>query len=817
MRGYAERLWFDISHSFRALRRSRGFTAVVLATLTLGIGANASVFAVLNRLLLQSPPGVVHPDEVRRVHEQFTVAMTHKVLARDAFSFREVEAVRNALPGQTVAGYAPLQDGVDFGTGLREVGVTSVVGDYFRTLEVQPATGRPFSPAEFGRNGPARVAIISDRVWRADFRANPAALGRTIHVAQQPFTVIGVAPPDFRGVDIEPADVWIPFNAAGDSIGRIRQLNNVMDMRLTLLVNVSDADLPLTGQRVSRALKALNIVGDGGAIVSLAPLADALRPQSGKATVTVLRDLQGAALAILLIAVANVTALLLMRVAHRRRELAIRTALGSSRARIAAQLISESTMLAIAAAALALLMSYWASIALRQLLLPGVDQQLALVNWRVVVMTIAGAVAIGALIGVLISLFARDNAVSDALRTGGLATSRGGSRVREGMLVVQIALSIVLLSAAGMFVRSFQHVASISIGYDGHDVLIASIENGRFVDQRIPALIRTARGQLTHIPGVAQVAASSVLPLSAMQFAPLFLPGRDSLPTLFGYNPALTAISGDFIGALHLRVLRGRALEDDDRDGSEPVVVVSESMAQQFWPGQDPLQHCLIVGNRTSACRRVVGVVEDAHTMHLIESRRMRYYLPLAQMSGVFGEPRVLILRTHAGAPRQVRTVSQQLLDASAPPGYHWQVQPFSDLLSPELHPWETSASLFAALGLLALCIAAVGIYGTVAYAAQQRTREIGIRRALGAGRDHIVALVMLRVIQVAACGVVLGLAIVAVSGRAVVSLLYDVSPYDPTALVAAVVALMLASGLACVVPLRRAIRTDPTIALAAE
>ncbi len=817
MRGYAERLWFDISHSFRALRRSRSFTAVVLATLTLGIGANASVFAVLNRLLLQAPPGVEHPDQVRRVHDRFTVAMTHNVLARDAFSFAEVDAVRRALSDQSVAGYALLHDGVDLGTGSRELGVTSIVGDYFRTLDVRPAIGRPFSPAEFGRDGPARVAIISDRVWRTDFGASPAALGRTIHVAQQPFTVIGIAPPDFRGVDLEPADVWIPFNAAGDSIDRGRQFSNVMDMRLTLLVNVASAGGQLAEERVSRAINALDIVGDDGAIVSLAPLADALRPQSGTATGTVLRDLQGAALAILLIAVANVTALLLMRVAERRRELAIRTALGSSRARIAAQLISESTMLAIAASALALLVSYWASIALRHLLLPDIDQQLALVNWRVVVATIVGAVAIGAFIGVLISLLARDDAVSDALRTGGLTTSRGGSRVREGMLVVQIALSIVLLAAAAMFVRSFQHVASINIGYDGHDVLIASIENGRPGDPQIAPLVRAASDPLGRIPGVEYAAASSALPLLEVESTPLFLPGRDSVPSMAYMMTAITAVSGDFFDALGLHLLSGRALNRGDRDGTEPVVLVSALMAKRFWPGQNPLRQCLIVGARTGLCRRVVGVVEDVHSMHLIERPTMRAYLPIAQSTGLLGMPRIIVLRTEPGATRRVSAFAQQLLDRSAPAGYHWQVEPFSDLLAPELHPWQTSASLFAALGLLALCIAAVGIYGTVAYAAQQRTREIGIRRALGARRDHIVAVVMLRVIQVAACGVVLGLAIVAVSGRALVSLLYGVSPYDPAALLGAVVALMLASGLACVVPVRRAIRTDPTIALAAE
>ena len=814
-----DRVRQDARFGVRALRRAPTFTIVAVATLTLGIGANAAVVAVIDQVLVRPPAGVTRPERVRRVVQRFTVGLTHERRARVYFTYPEYDAVRHALPATvSMAASAPTKVTLGEGSGAPTLDGAYVLADYFGLLGVRAEVGRLFAPEEVGRVGPAQVAVISDAAWHSRFGGRRDVTEQSLMLDGQRYRVIGVAAPGFRGAALDAEDVWLPFNTA-PMWRDTTQVNTARSLAVQMLIRVGESENAAVVQgMVMRTLAAVDAMGDGSARAELAPISDLLDPQNNKTTATIMTRLFAAAVVILLIACANVAGLLLIRASERRQELTIRFALGGSRRRLVGQLAVESALLVALAGVCAFAAAAGAGSALRNLLLPHVSWTAGVIGWRLVVAVGALVAAVGVAASVSGFGYVRERALANGLRVGRLDTG-GRSIARSVLLIGQTAMSVVLLSAATLMLRSASRVEGINIGYHADDVVMAT-PGGNFMEhlERTDPVLRVAESRLAATPGVHAVALTSMPPLLGIRGGAISIPGVDSVPLPLGIQVSSSAVTASYFKTMGIRLLRGREFATSDRDGNDPVAIVSKTTARLYWPGREAVDQCLIFGNKQSGCRRVVGVVDDGHAMHVFENSWIQLYLPLSQAPDRLGQAVALVARA---APGHVRTllpiVRNVITSASTDQAEDWNLQRFDDILAPQLAPWRISAALFSALALLALAVGVTGVYGAVSYAASRRTREIGVRRALGATGIDIATLVMSEGMSVTAIGVLVGVGASLLSARLIATLVYGVSPRDPVSLGVAAVLLLAAATAACIAPARRATRVDPLIALSAE
>ncbi|MEO7362796.1 MAG: FtsX-like permease family protein, partial [Gemmatimonadaceae bacterium] len=514
--------------------------------------------------------------------------------------------------------------------------------------------------------------------------------------------------------------------------------------------------------------------------------------------------------------------LLLARASSRQREVALRLALGVSRRRLVTQLLTESTVLSLLSVAVALAVAYATASALQAVLMPGVAWGSAVINQRVVLFTVLLALITGMVSGVIPAYQATRPTLSAALKTSVRDGGRRGSKTRSILLVAQTALSVVLLAGAGVFVRSLQGVQAIDLGYAADRLVYASIRYDRDlfnhepeIQQRLPEGVERIR----RIPGVESVALSGYIPMNGMSWTSLFLPGRDSLPPSGGMERISSQVTPDFFKTTGVKVVRGRAFTDADVAGRELVIAINETMAKNLWPGEDALSKCIIVGKREMPCRRVVAVVSPAHFNALIEGPSQLYYLPLAQAGrdGRAGQARAIVVRTAAGKAGAVGALVQRDLATFFGPWARPTVKTMAEVVEPQLRPWRTGAILFSAAGALALVVAAVGVYSSIAYTVSQRAQEMGVRVALGASAGNIMNLVVLEGVKIVASGVIIGLLLALALGSIVASMLYETSPRDPFVLIAASLTLLCVAVIACSIPAWRASRVDPLDAMRAE
>jgi putative ABC transport system permease protein len=536
------------------------------------------------------------------------------------------------------------------------------------------------------------------------------------------------------------------------------------------------------------------------------------------------RWLVGVTLIVLLIAGANVTNLLLARGLTRRREIMVRLALGVGRWRLVRLLLAESMLLAFAGSAAGLVVAYFVASLLRRVLLPAVAWTSAPVDGRVLAVAIGMALITGLVVGAVPALRATRTDVATGLKAGAREGGGRRSRLRTSLTVAQAALSVVLLVGAGLFVRSLWNVRALDLGLEPDRVLATSIQwpgLGRIADSAARARERTRRTEfyaralerIRQIPGVEHAALTVGMPFQSSFSVRLRLPGRDSLPRVPSGTPNISAVTSQYFATMGTRLLRGRTFTPQDRAGSERVAIVSDFMARTLWPGQDPIGQCLLI--QDAPCARIVGIVADARRFSLREEPFMHYYVPLGQEAGIGGT--VLLVRPASGDPEAMAGTVRHALHELDPGLGYVGTRSVREIVDPQVRPWKLGASVFGLAGVLALLVAAVGLYSVLSYLVAQRTPEIGVRMALGARAGNIVRLVLRESLAMTLVGVGIGAVLALVAGRYLRSLLFDTSARDPGVYAAVAASMVGVAIIASVLPAWRANRIDPIAALRVE
>lgn len=811
----------DLRYVVRTLRRSPGFSLTVVITLALGLGANAAIFSLLDRLYVQTPPGVAKAEEVRRVY--YRRMNRGELYTGQVFDRQGLERLRSVAPeGMQLAGYST--DTRTLGRTIDDpsVNVNFIDGNYFGVLRLQPALGRFFSAEEADVRRTEMVAVISNHLWQTRYNRDPGVLGQIIEIGSHRHQIIGVGPSQFRGLELNVADVWVPRSTQGTLFNRAADWydnpTGTLDTRI-IVREPNESIARLFENRATVSMRAAQ-KRDSTGTTFFGSIIEARGGTSLESELKISTRLAGVAIVILLIACANVVNLLLARASVRQREIALRLALGVSRARLMMQLLIESSVLSIAAGVMSLVVAFVATKLLRTLLLPDIHWGAGAIDQRAVIFTAGIALATGFIAGLIPAIQASRPNLSGALKS---SVRDGGNRhgtLRSGLLVAQAALSVVLLAGAGVFVSSMRSVEAIDIGFDVDRLMFAGVGYDRELGNKsaeIAQRIPEAAERVRRIPGVESVALAASIPMYSIGFGELHLPDRDSTPRdpkglIFRSN-----VAPDFFATVGMHALRGRLFEAADNAGGEPVIVVNKAFADLFWPGEDALQKCVITGPRGNPCRRVVGIVSHAnYDGYIEEDAAKQYYLPLEQSEAGTRAATIAIRVAPGSAGAIALKVKRELADEFGT----WSrpnVKIMGEFLAPKLRPWRVGAQLFTIAGFLALLVAAVGVYSSMAYTISQRTQEMGVRIALGASGANVMRLVISDGVRVVAIGVTLGLLIALSLGSLVASLLYKTSPRDPLVLSASIVTLLIVTVVACSIPAWRASRVDPLTALRAE
>lgn len=803
----------------RSLIRSPAQSLAVVVVLALGVGANAAVFGILDTVLLRPPAHIEAPDEVRRM-----------LVSRVGFNGRAITGETHPYPDlmdwqplevfEGVAPYATLTLTVGHGEEAERRPAALASAGFFPLLGVRPALGRFYGP-EDDQFDAAPTVVLGHAYWRERFAGDSAVVGTSLDVGDASYTVIGVAPPGFTGVDLERVDLWLPLRPAGAVEGGGTEWSESRGWywfravaRLAPGVREEAAEAAAT--TVHRVARSENASYDPEARVELESLI-AAKAEGASREARVVPWLMGVAIMVLVLACANVANLLLARSIRRRRETAVRLALGISRRRLVATSLAESGLLAVAGGVAAVLLVLWTGDVVRGFLLPGVAWAETASDGRVLAFSAAVAIAAGLLAGAVPALWASRPRVTESLKGSGRGATRGRSRVRTGLLVAQAAISVVLLVGTGLFVRSLWGAQGVDLGFEPERVLLVRLEpEGGYPGGEVMArLYREGRDQLRGLPGVENVAVSTTTPFRNNRGIgdDLRIPGLDSLPRTAAGGPYISAVTGEFFEAVDLDLLQGRVITDaDDAASAPPVAVVNETLARMAWPDGDAIGACLVI--QEGPCTLVVGVVENSHRYELEEDPNLQYYVPLARAPYPW-PPQNLMVRT--ADPLALAPAVQRALQSSLPGVRMVTTRPYAEVIDPKYRAWTLGTYLFAVFGVLAALVAGIGLYSALSFDVAQRRPELGVRSALGAGRGRILRSVVAGSLKVAGAGVGVGLLVVAVLGPRLEPLLFRVSPHDPAVLGLAAALMLAVAAAAGGLPAWRAARVDPNEALRSE
>ncbi len=817
----------DLRYVLRSLRRSPTFVISATLTLALGLGANAALFSVLDRLYLQTPIGIPAAANLHRIYYSY-IRNDNARRLRSVVSPPEFLAMADVVPpGVSMTGYRNDKRPLGKDDSAPVGGVTRVIGDYFTTIGVHPSAGRNFTADEVRPEGVAPVAIVSSAFAHSQFGSDRDAVDKSLDIGTLHLTIVGVAPTGFRGTDLDATDVWMPMNTMGARPqSGLPWYQEPHSGFIRMIARTSNASALQAFSVIStQALRRTTIVPHDTSSMSVVPgsISEMLSPDFNDSQAAIATRLGVVALAILLIACANVANLMLARALQRRREIGVRLALGVSRRRLISQLLTESIVLAAIGGTAAIVVAIWTATALRHALLPTVEWGASAMGVRAVVFGIVTALIAGLAAGLVPALHASRPNLTTALRGGSRDGATHRSKVRAALLVSQVALSCVLLAGAGLFVRSLRQVEAIDIGYDTDRVVLAGIDYARdaaHTPQAQATLFAEAASRIARFPGVERVALASSRPLYGFSVADLFTQKGDSLKAPRGMNNIVSFVSPGYFATMGMHVLQGRDFSAADLDGAEYVVVVNATFAKTEWPGQPALGKCFRYESAAAVCRRVVGIVSDSHFSNVIEQPTMQYYFPMAQSAGSTNHhdiPGAIEIHTTAGRAQAIAAQAKQLLIQLSSSGMKPWAQTLSEQIDADFRSWRLGAALFSGAGLLALLVAAVGIYGTIAYTFSQRTQEIGVRIALGAQGSSIMALVLKSSVAIAGVGVVIGTGIAIWAGRFAKPLLYETAPNNPFVLGGVALVLLAVAVIASLVPALRAKGVDPMEALRAE
>jgi len=813
----------ELRYAIRGLRRSPGFTATVMLTLGLGIGVNAAMFGAIDRLMFRPFPLLRDPGNVNRVYLQFNRAepVTQSVfqytryrdLARWTSSFSQHAAI-----AEWRLAVGPSDEG-------RELQTAGVSASFFRFFDASPALGRYFDATEDSVPRGANVAVLAYDYWQSAFGGRNV-LGQKLDVGPLVTTIIGVAPKGFVGVaEGEPPVVFLPITTLAYGLGQGDAQNfarryhwdwigMIVRRKPGLSTEQASADLRQAYVQSWNAQRLLDSYLPPAETMSLRAVAGAVRaaagPDAGRESRTLLW-VGGVAVIVLLIACANVMNLMLARVLRRRREIAVRLALGARRRRLARQLFVEGALLATLGCLTGIVVAQWISVALRHLLL----HDASALDERTVMIAAAFALVAGVLTSIGPALFAVRGDLSTLLRAGMREGSYQRSRTRSALLIAQSALSVVLLVGAGLFLRSLDNVRSQRLGWDPAPVLIADFNyRGLEMDTSAKSALRARLLDAARsIPGVEHAARIDALPFGTSMM-PLFVNGIDSVQRLGRFN--FQATTPDLFNVLGTRIIRGRGFTSQDRGEGARVAVISQSMGRLLWPGKDPIGQCFRLSSPTTPCTTVIGIAEDAVQYSITDNDRLLYYMPDEGPLPVRPGRRILLRMAGSDPPAQIERV-RRALQQVMPGAAYVTVASLEDLVARQRRSWRLGASLFAAFGALALVVAAVGLYGVITYDVAQRRHELGVRVALGAQAWHVVSLVVDQAISVAGAGVACGLVTVLLVGHWVQPLLFHESARDPLILGAVALTIGIVALIASAAPALRASRANPSTALRSD
>lgn len=796
-------------HTLRGLARTPAFTAVVLLTLALGIGANAAIFSVVNGVLLQPLP---FPEPDRLVdfrHQEPYWSVSEPEFSDYRRDMRSLERLA------AYTGYDLNLEGDQ--QPVRVVGAR-VSDGFFPVMGVAPLMGRTFAPdEEKPAQGPSPVVLISEVVWRTHFGADPGILTREIRLNGVPRRVIGVMPDRFGLPDAE-VGIWLPLRLNYDSLWTRNNHHLLMVGRLKPGATVAEANLEanlLTRRWVKDFPETYQ--QDQAFVAEVKPLMERVLANSRPYLVTLL----AAVGFVLLIACANVANLLLIRGEARRRELGIRTALGASGSRLVAQQLTESGVLAIGGGGLGLLVA-WGGVRALLSLAPATLPRLELVklDGRVLLFTLAVSLGTGLLFGLLPALRASRGDAASALRDGARSTSRGGSRMRRGLVMGEVALAVVMLSGAGLLLRSLLSLQRTDIGFDDSRILTARVNLPPLnydTDAKAIAKIAEIEERVRALPGVVST--------GTMGWTPVVDGGGTWSISIDGHEAAQigSAPSADpqqvtpgYFGTLGVRMVRGRAFTEQDREDAPPVAIVNEAMAKALWPGQDPVGHTLKMYGTQGVWVTVVGVARDILSRGVGKTTPPTMYFPYAQAgkSAYFVPRQVTLAVKTTGNPEALGPAVSRIVHQLDPGAPVSEVRSMEAVMGTALASRRFTTVLLGWFAALALLLAGVGIYGVIAYGVSQRTYEIGLRQALGADRGSVLGLIVSEGLRLTGVGLLIGLAGTLAAGQLIRSMLVNVKATDPLTL--AGVALLLAgvAALASWIPARRAMAVSPTEAL---
>ena len=819
----------DLRYAFRGLRTRPGFAVAVVLTLGLGIGANAAMFGIVDRLLFRPPPLLKDPGSAHRIYLYRTFRGEERPGGVGQYArYKDLEAFTTSF--SNTAGYTARQLAVGSGAESREMQIGVISAGFFAFFDAPTVLGRYFTASEDQPPSGEPVVVLSHALWQTRFGGNPEVLDSTIQIGPIRYSIIGVAPREFVGLwpDRPPA-AWIPITSYGASSG-IRADNAAwwetyswswMSMIARRKPGVSEvaANTDLTNGFIKSYQKHLaeqprttpiDLARPHGAVGSIL---ESRGPNASNVS-KVATWVGGMSLIVLLIACANVANLLLARALRRRREIALRLALGVSRVRLASQLLTESVVLAAAGGAAGLVIAHWGGAALRAGLLPQSEAAAGLRDGRTVLYALVAALAVGLLTG-LAPVFQSGRAdLTSDLKAGTREGTYVKSRTRVGLLILQGALSVMLLVGAGLFVRSLNNVRNIRLGYDVDEVLMVNTSmRGVELDsaRRVALRMRLHEAART-LPVVEEVSLMVGVPFWSTWQTGLYVAGIDTVFRLGSFS--VNAVSPSYFRTFGTRVLRGRGIEESDMNSLGPkVAVISEGMGRTLWPGQDALGQCMRVRADTVPCTTVVGIAEDIRSQSLKPDSSHYYYLPAMQFNPQTGG---LFIRTRGDGTRHVEAVRARL-QQEMPGDAYVTVTPFSNVVGQQTRSWRLGATMFVAFGVLALVIAAVGLYSVIAYNVTQRLHELGVRVALGARSPDLIRLVVGDGMRVAGVGVAIGVVGALWAGRWVEPLLFDVSPRDPTTFALVATMLIGVAVAASWLPARRASRVDPNVVLRSD
>lgn len=821
-----EALWQDFRFSLRTLAKSPGFTAVAVLSLALGIGANTTIFTLINAVFLNPLP----VEQPSRLVAAFTTDENNtgaslnflQISYPNYEDYREQNEVFTDLAAYSFA--APLS--LTAGEEPEQILTEMVTGNYFEVLGVEPVLGRFFLPEEDRTPGAHPVIVMSHRLWQRRFGSDPEILGRTLTLNGATYTVIGIAPEGFKGVNaIFGPELWVPTMMYQHMLPE--QFQRFFRDRRALFFNVAGRlkpDVTLEQaeaqmQTIARRLEQEYPEPNTGRSVALMPLTQAtIFPQLRDALVLGGTVLMASVGLVLLVACSNVANLLLARASARRKEIAIRLSMGAARARLIRQLLTESTLLGLMGGAVGLLVAFWGrdfiwSFRPPFLVQNTMDLQL---DARVLVFTLVVAFVTGLLFGLVPALQASRPDVVDSLKEETRTAGRGPrAGLKSALVVGQVALSIVSLIVAGLFLRSLQGAHAVDPGFETEQLAVMTINPAQrgYDEGRTKQFYDRVMERVTSLPRVRSASWAVNLPLLGGFMRSVFVEGleREDKPGR-GRLVQSNVVDVDYFETAGVDLLRGRDFTPADREGSVPVAIVNERMAEQFWPGDEALgKRFQFYGD--DFYREVVGVVETGKYVTLGEDPQPCAFVPLRQN---YSDNMTLYVHSEGDPAAALGAARSEVraLDPQMPITAAWTV---SEVIDQSLWAPKLGAALLSVLGVLALALAAIGLYGVMAYTVNQRNHEIGLRMALGARQPDVLKLVLGQGMKLVGLGVAIGLAAALLVSRVVVNLLYGISATDPATFVGVTLILVTVALVANFLPAHRASRVDPLIALRYE